>query len=502
MAAYFTVTSTHDRFSRDAQVSSSAWGTIREGGEVVTTTFASGTTVPVPGVSPSPSHQDFWYGSGQYQLNLTGATASSLPANHTLTISRSGATSVVLTSSGTASVGDDDSWTWRWRTSRISGGSGDYTLEYEAPPTFEFDPASVSAHLVNNLTETVTLATATANAVPGAGTITYSIHGTAQQGISVNASNGQIYYAGNASNNAALPAVNSTFTVEITANNGSSNTINRFVLTVTVHADESPEFGTATISARTFTQNEAITAFTLPAATGGNAPLTYRVTPSLPAGLTLTGRTVSGTPTAAQVMTSYQWIATDNDGDQDSLLFYIQVNSPAALTTARSVWRTPRTWEGKIGSGDDADHLGEWDTDNGYGQKIEYSPNLNVYDLTYEWSEPLMRTMPAIATARGQMIIGEGTNELTTLAVGTGGQLRVNSGGTAMYWDTSGHVFDTGYPTTAQSDLVVGNSSGRPDRFARPTASGDHILVSNGPGSTPGWEKIEQGQLDGNEYGS
>ncbi len=99
-------------------------------------------------------------------------------------------------------------------------------------------------------------------------------------------------------------------------------------VTITV---EDPSFGDATISDQTWVQNTAIDALTLPAASGSGGVLTYALTPSLPAGVTFTAstRTLSGTPTAAQVATEYTYTATDTDGDEATLTFEIEVAAAA-----------------------------------------------------------------------------------------------------------------------------------------------------------------------------
>ncbi len=65
----------------------------------------------------------------------------------------------------------------------------------------------------------------------------------------------------------------------------------------------------------------------LPAATGGNPPLTYRLSPDLQAGLTFdaAARTISGTPTAVQAATNYVYSATDDDDDTASIQFRASV---------------------------------------------------------------------------------------------------------------------------------------------------------------------------------
>ncbi len=95
--------------------------------------------------------------------------------------------------------------------------------------------------------------------------------------------------------------------------------------------DLAPSFGLASVADRSYVDGSAIAALALPAATGGNVPLSYALTPALPAGLALdtATRTVSGTPTAAQAATSYSWTATDADGDSVTLSFSVAVEADA-----------------------------------------------------------------------------------------------------------------------------------------------------------------------------
>ena len=99
--------------------------------------------------------------------------------------------------------------------------------------------------------------------------------------------------------------------------------------------DLTPSFGDATVADRSFTKDATIATFVLPEASGGDGTLSYALTPTLPAGLSLdmATRTVSGTPTALQAATSYSWTATDEDGDAASLSFTIEVVAPSQQLT-------------------------------------------------------------------------------------------------------------------------------------------------------------------------
>ena len=71
----------------------------------------------------------------------------------------------------------------------------------------------------------------------------------------------------------------------------------------------------------------AITNLTLPAATDGNTPLTYSLSPTPPNGLVFdaTTRVLSGAPTTGQAETTYTYTVTDDDEDTDTLSFTIAI---------------------------------------------------------------------------------------------------------------------------------------------------------------------------------
>ena len=74
----------------------------------------------------------------------------------------------------------------------------------------------------------------------------------------------------------------------------------------------------------------AIDPIQLPAVTGGTPPLTYSITPALPAGLTFDAatRTISGTPTAMAATAVYTYTVTDGAGASKSQpLFSIEVQA-------------------------------------------------------------------------------------------------------------------------------------------------------------------------------
>ena len=90
--------------------------------------------------------------------------------------------------------------------------------------------------------------------------------------------------------------------------------------------DSTPSFGDAAIADKRWKQNTAVTAFTLPTASGGDGALAYTLSPQLPDGISRDAdHRISGTPSEPMVRTQYTWTATDADGDEATLTFSITV---------------------------------------------------------------------------------------------------------------------------------------------------------------------------------
>lgn len=111
-----------------------------------------------------------------------------------------------------------------------------------------------------------------------------------------------------------------------------------------------PSFGSSRIGDQSFTQHQKISEVTLPAATGGDPPLRYDVSPELPPGLRFdaASRTLSGTPTHPQPSTNYTYRVTDGD-----------VSGPdsATLTFSITVIRAPTPSLSLVSS---VDSINEW----------------------------------------------------------------------------------------------------------------------------------------------
>ena len=97
--------------------------------------------------------------------------------------------------------------------------------------------------------------------------------------------------------------------------------------------DRFPSFRAASSpGAQTYTAGTAIDALTLPEASGGNAPLSYSLSPNVP-GLTFNASTrqLSGTPSTAGTY-AMTYTVTDEDDDTDTLSFTITVNTDTTET--------------------------------------------------------------------------------------------------------------------------------------------------------------------------
>ena len=149
------------------------------------------------------------------------------------------------------------------------------------------------------------------------------------------------------------PGVTYTFQVRARNADGFSAWSANFQATTPV-PDLVPTFGASSVADQTYVEGVAIAPLQLPAATGGDPPLSYALTPALPPGLRYdtAARRISGTPTAERARRQYTLTVTDRDGDFATLSFFVTVDRMAAPieppvapfeplpTTPQTVFRT------------------------------------------------------------------------------------------------------------------------------------------------------------------
>lgn len=100
-----------------------------------------------------------------------------------------------------------------------------------------------------------------------------------------------------------------------------------------------------TVDDQTYLRTQPITPLILPEVTGGIAPLTYTLTPTLTEGLIFdpSTRTLSGTPTeSTSSPVEYTYTATDANGVSNSLIFKIHVYAPVSFSDTISNQDYPR----------------------------------------------------------------------------------------------------------------------------------------------------------------
>ena len=114
-----------------------------------------------------------------------------------------------------------------------------------------------------------------------------------------------------------------------------------------------PTFGSQVQADLNLTQGVAITPVTLPAASGGDGALQYRISPSLPAGLRFNAvtRQLSGTPVSVGT-THHNYIASDSDNDtraEDQARLGFNINIRVSRDTATR--QATQGWLSRFGRG-------------------------------------------------------------------------------------------------------------------------------------------------------
>ena len=171
------------------------------------------------------------------------------------------------------------------------------------------------------------------------------------------------------------PTAAGRYNVEYSVEDGDANTAasDAATLTFMVTVEEAPEpdtapsFDSQTVPNQSYTVGVAISALVLPAASGGNGPLSYSLTPSIP-GLTFdqNSRTLTGTPTTTG---TYDMTYQVQDGDANAtasdaatLTFAVNVQPPSSsyvgCSSDAETWRGLRVCSERPREGYDRDDYG------------------------------------------------------------------------------------------------------------------------------------------------
>ena len=158
--------------------------------------------------------------------------------------------------------------------------------------------------------------------------LSYSLEPDLPDGLTLDTSTFEISGTPNA------PLESAEFTYSVSDSDGDSVSI---TFNIEIEEDLAPQFGEATIDDQIFNVSDEVVAIALPIATSGNPPLSYKVEPDLPPGLTFDmsqdPHSLSGIPTAAQQVTAYTFSVEDADINAESaeLSFTIEVTPDLVL---------------------------------------------------------------------------------------------------------------------------------------------------------------------------
>ena len=188
------------------------------------------------------------------------------------------------------------------------------TVEADTEPSFGAEQIANLTYTKDEAIAALTLPAATG----GNGTVLYGLY-PVPDGLSFDDATRTL---------TGTPTTAKAYDVTYTAQDADNDSVTlSFIITVEdlSSIDTEPSFGAEQIANLTYTKDVAITALTLPSATGGNGTVLYGLWP-VPDGLSFDGatRTLTGTPTTAQTL-SVTYTAQDADNDSVTLSFTITV---------------------------------------------------------------------------------------------------------------------------------------------------------------------------------
>ncbi len=259
-------------------------------------------------------------GDGTLRYSITPALPTGLSFDSNTRVISGTPTTAASRTAYTYTVTDEDG-----DTADLTFG---ITVAEDEKPTFSdtIDDQKYIAGTATNLP--VTLPEAAGGNAP----LTYSIDPALPTGLSFNASTPPHEISGTPTT--AIPET--PYTWSVTDVDGDTAEL---TFRITIEEDSTPDLDGTTVSTQMEYTYTAGRPLTLPAATGGNPPVTYSITPDLPAGLIFNEvtRVISGTPRSASSGT-YTYTVTDRNGDMDKVTFILSVevsSSPGPTTTRR-----------------------------------------------------------------------------------------------------------------------------------------------------------------------
>ena len=286
------------------------------------TTSVDFTVIVSDGLALTASgNQNYTQGTAITNLELPVATGGTVPLTYTLT-SVPGLTFTpgTRTLSGTPSTPGD--FTLTYEVTDDNGASANATFTVTVNAGLALTASGDQDYTLDTAITNLTLPEASGGTAP----LTYTLTGPGDSALP-----GGLTFTPGTRTLSGTPSTAGTFdlTYEVTDDNDASTSVD---FTVMVNAS-------LTLSApgnQIYTQNTAIPNLTLPAATGGTAPLTYTLVGprGVPEGLAFNPqtRTLSGTPSAIDD-TMLTYTVTDTNGASTSVDLRIFINSNLAFVS-------------------------------------------------------------------------------------------------------------------------------------------------------------------------
>ncbi len=265
--------------------------------------YVAGKTINLPVTLPDAAG-----GNGGLRYSLTPPLPTGLDFNEVTRVISGTPTTAVSKNTYTYTVTDDDG-----DTDELMFG---ITILADSMPDFGGETIDDQEYITGSQITPVTLPEATG----GNGTLRYSLTTPLPTGLDFNEVTQEI------SGTPATATSRTTYTYTVEDIDGDTADL---TFSITIEEDSTPDLDDMTISTQmVYTAGSPIT---LPAATGGNPPVTYSITPDLPAGLSFNEVTqvISGTPRSASSNT-YTYTVTDRNGDTDEVRFMLSVEAPPA----------------------------------------------------------------------------------------------------------------------------------------------------------------------------